>query len=153
MKILCLLIAGMLTGVFPAYAADLVQTAKHSPEIQTFSDAIDNAGLAPLLRNNGPFTIFAPSDFAFNRLSSNEKEALLSDREKMEKLVASHVVKGKMMITEVKPGETQTLGGATIMLRSDNGLVKIQEASVIQSDVVADNGVIHVIDTVVQPEK
>jgi uncharacterized surface protein with fasciclin (FAS1) repeats len=153
MKILTLLIAGMLMGMGPVHAADLVKTAERSLEIKTFSDTMNNTDLTDVLKNRGPFTIFAPSNSAFNRLSSTEKIALLSDQEKAEKLVAGHIVEGKILITEVKPGKTQTIDGGTITLTSDNGLVKVEDASVIQSDLVADNGVIHIIDTVVVPEK
>jgi uncharacterized surface protein with fasciclin (FAS1) repeats len=151
MKSLYFLIAAMFAGIAPAYAADLVKTAERSLEIRTFVDALNNAGLSDVLKNRGPFTVFAPSDSAFGRLSANEKKSLLSDRESVEKLVAGHVVQGKMLITEVKPGKTKTIDGSTITLTSDNGLVKVDNASVIQSDVIADNGVIHIIDTVVRP--
>lgn len=153
MKGLHVFVAGMLIGTSPAYAADLVKTAERSGEIKTFVNALNNAGLAEVLKNRGPFTVFAPSNSAFNRLPANEKESLLSDKERAQKLVAGHVVEGRILVTEVKPGKTQTIDGNTITLTSDNGLVKIANASVIQSDVIADNGVIHIIDNVVLPEK
>jgi uncharacterized surface protein with fasciclin (FAS1) repeats len=152
MKGLCLLVAGVIAGASAAYAEDLVETTKRSVEIQTFADAMNNAGLTNMLKNKGPFTIFVPSNAAFNRLPSDQKNALLSDRGSAEKLVASHVIPGRILITEIKPGKTQTINGSTITLTSDNGLVKVEGASVIQSDIIADNGVIHVIDTVVLPE-
>lgn len=153
MKSFGLLVAGAIAGAGPAYAENLVETAERSVEIQTFAIAMNNAGLADMLKNKGPFTIFVPSNAAFNRLPSGQKDALVSDRGSAEKLVASHVIPGRILITEVKPGETKTINGSTITLTSDNGLVKVQGASVIQSDVIADNGVIHVIDTVVLPQK
>lgn len=154
MKILSLLMTATFAGAGPIYAADLVGTAERSLEIQTFSNALKkNGSLTEVLKNKGPFTIFAPSDSAFNRMPSNEKDALLSDEKRIENLIASHIVPGKMLITEVKPGKRQTISGGAISLTSDNGLVKVENASVVQSDVIADNGVIHVIDTVVQPAK
>lgn len=153
MKCLHLLVAGLIAGLHPAFADDLVETADRSIEIQTFAGAMKNAGMAEVLKNQGPFTIFVPSDSAFNQLPPDQKTALLSNRDSAKKLVASHVIPGRVLITEVKPGKTQTLNGGTIMLTSDNGLVKVEGASVIQSDVVADNGVIHVIDTVMLPQK
>ena len=151
MKALYVLIAGMIAGTTPAYAADLVKTAERSLEIQTFVDAMNNAGLADVLKKEGSFTVFVPSDTAFSRMPPGEKNSLLSDKEKAQKLVSAHVVQGKMLITEIKPGKTGTIDGGTITLKSDNGLVNVENASVIQSDVVADNGVIHIIDTVVKP--
>lgn len=152
MKGLYLLIASVAAYASPVYADDLIKTAERSLEMQTFVTAMNNAGMADVFKNKGPFTVFAPSDAAFNRLPSAVKESLVADKEAAAKLVSDHVVQGKILVTEIKPGKTRTIDGSTITLTSDNGLVKIDGASVIQSDLVADNGVIHIIDTVVLPE-
>lgn len=153
MKTKHLLVALVLAASGPAIADDLVKTAERSPEIRTFVDAINLAGLNETFRNKGPFTIFAPSESAMARLSPDVKKTLLSNKENATKFVSDHIVPGKIVVTEIKPGKTQTIDGRTISLQSDNGLVKVEGASVIQSDIVADNGVIHIVDTVVLPEK
>lgn len=145
-----LLLASIFTTTVAATAGDLVATAERSPEISFFADAVKAAGISGALRTGGPFTVFAPSDSAFSRLAPETKKSLLSDRETARKMVLNHIVPEKMLIVEIKPGATETLGGDTINLTSDNGLVKVDGATVIQSDVVADNGVIHVIENPVR---
>ena len=148
-----LLTAGMLGVITSASAADLVKMAERSPEIQTFMRIVDTAGLTDTFKSKGPFTLFVPSDSAFDRLPDNVKKSLLSDKKSAAKLISDHVVQSKLLVVEISPGKTKTIDGSQISLTSDNGLVKIDGASVIQSDLVADNGVIHIIDKVVQPDE
>ncbi|WP_460842746.1 fasciclin domain-containing protein [Noviherbaspirillum agri] len=150
-KLIPLLLAALLAA--SASAADLVGTAKRSSEISHFVEAVQIAGLSDTLRQRGPFTVFAPSDSAFNQLPQEEKKALLSDRETAAKFVSDHVIPGKHMVMDIKPGETQTIDGSKLHVKSDNGLVRVEDASVIQSDLDADNGVIHIVDKVIHTEK
>lgn len=152
MKVIAILpVLAFLACARHAEAEDIVGTAKQSPEISTFVAAVNTAGLAHLLSENGPYTVFAPSDSAFKALSPDERESLLSDKEQATKVVSDHVIRGSLTVAEIKPGTVRTIDGSTVRLESDNGLVKVENASVIQSDMRADNGVIHVVDAVVKP--
>lgn len=143
----------LVAGVSAAQAADLMDTAKNTLEVKTFVEAANAAGISEELKNKGPFTIFAPADSAFAKLSTDDKEALFEDKTKLAKVVGHHVVPGKTTVAEVKPGEVQTIEGSSLSVKSDNGMVRVEGASVIQSDLVADNGVIHIIDSVLLPDK
>jgi uncharacterized surface protein with fasciclin (FAS1) repeats len=137
----------------PVHAADLLATASKSSEIKTFVDAVGRAGLGNTLQGKGPFTVFAPSNSAFDKLAANEREALFKDKKKLAQLLAYHVVPGKTLVAEVKPGQTKTLHGDMVALKSDNGMVSINDARVTLSDLEADNGVIHVVDAVLVPRQ
>lgn len=143
--------AAALSGT-PASAADLVDTATSAGNLKTFVAALKSAGFAESLRGPGPYTVFAPSDEAFARLPPGAWDALLRDKAKLAKVLTYQVIPGKVLIAEVKPGKTKTLEGNALELKSDNGRVTANEATVIESDIVADNGVIHAVDTVVMPK-
>jgi uncharacterized surface protein with fasciclin (FAS1) repeats len=146
-----------VTGILLAFAAafsmaaDLIETASTSGETKTFAKAIETAGIRDSLKHNGPYTIFAPDDAAFAKLPPETRNALMKDKARLAKVLAHHVIPGKVLVAEVKPGKVKTLGGDEVMLRSDNGKVTVDDANVTLSDVTADNGVIHVIDTVILP--
>lgn len=136
-----------------ASAADLVETASTSGTFKTFLAAAKAAGFTETLKNNGPYTVFAPGDSAFGKLPPGTMETLMKDKAKLAELLSHHVIPGKVTVAEVKPGKVKTLQGDELMLKSDNGKVTVDSANVIQSDLMADNGVIHEIDTVVLPGK
>lgn len=155
MKALATAVAGFC-GLFvslQAAAADLVETARTSGGMKTFMAAAETAGMADKLKNSGPYTIFIPSDSAFRQLPQETRDALLKDKEKAAELVAYHVIPGALTVADVKPGKVQTVQGSPVTLTSDNGSVTVENAKVIQSDLKADNGVIHEIDQVVLPPK
>ena len=134
-------------------AADLIETAGHSATFKTFIAAAKSAGLSQTLKNDGPYTVFIPTDAAFNKLPSGTVDSLMKDRKKLAQVLAYHVVPGKITVADVKPGEVKTMEGSPLKLTSDNGKVTLNnEANVIQSDVMADNGVIHEIDSLVIPD-
>ncbi|WP_420474203.1 fasciclin domain-containing protein [Noviherbaspirillum sp. ST9] len=136
-----------------AWGADLVETASTSGSFKTFLAAAKAAGITDTLKNSGPYTVFAPSDSAFNQLPPGTVNSLMKDKAKLAEILAHHVIPGKVMVADVKPGEVQTIQGDTVTLKSDNGKVTVENANVIQSDMLADNGVIHEIDAVVLPRK
>jgi uncharacterized surface protein with fasciclin (FAS1) repeats len=136
-----------------AQAADLVETASTSGNFKTFLAAAKAAGISDTLKNSGPYTVFAPSDSAFNQLPPGTVNSLMKDKAKLAKILAYHVIPGKVTVADVKPGQVKTLEGDSLKLTSDNGKVTVNHANVIQSDLIADNGVIHEIDAVVLPEK
>jgi uncharacterized surface protein with fasciclin (FAS1) repeats len=135
-----------------ATASDLVDTVAASGEAKSFAAALKSVALSYSLKNDGPYTVFAPSDAAFNKLPADTKNELLKDKAKLEKVIAHHVIPGKIMVVDVKPGKVQTLQGDSLIIKSDNGKITVDDANVTQSDVTADNGVIHLIDTVVLPK-
>jgi uncharacterized surface protein with fasciclin (FAS1) repeats len=144
------LMLALVTGA--ASAADLTDTATRSLNLKTFSDAIKTAGLGQALKSAGPYTVFAPNDEAFNKLPPGSWDALTKDRVRLAALLAHHVIPGKVLITEIKPGKVKTMQNDFITLKSDNGKVTVDHANVVESDLAADNGVIHIVDSVLMPE-
>lgn len=137
----------------PAHASDLVETASTGATFKTFLAAARTSGLSDTLKTSGPYTVFAPTDSAFNKLPPDTLHTLMKDKEKLAALVSYHIVPGKITVADVKPGKVKTVQGEEVTLTSDNGKVTVDNANVIQSDMMADNGVIHEIDTVILPKK
>lgn len=142
----------MLAASAASGAADLMEKAAGATNLKIFSAAVRTAGFNETLKGSGPYTVFAPSDEAFSKLPAGSWEALSKDKVKLAAVLAHHVVPGKMLVTEVKPGQVKTTQGDFITVKSDNGKVTVDQANVIESDVAADNGVIHIVDKVVMPE-
>jgi uncharacterized surface protein with fasciclin (FAS1) repeats len=120
----------------------------------TLVAAVKAAGLVDALKGTGPFTVFAPTDAAFAKLPAGTVEALLKDPVALGAILKYHVVSGKVTAADViksKGGKTPTLNGATLDIQVKNGKVLVNGATVTSADVMASNGVIHVIDTVVLP--
>jgi uncharacterized surface protein with fasciclin (FAS1) repeats len=140
-------------GTSFVFAADLVETAATSGGAKKFASALKASGLADSLKGDGPYTIFVPEDSAFEKLPPATRDALMKDKTKLAQVLAYHVIPGKLMVADVKPGKVKTIEGSALTLSSDNGKVMVDEANVTQSDVTADNGVIHVIDTVMLPKQ
>jgi len=134
-----------------ASAADIVDTAVSAGQFNTLVKAVQAAGLVDTLKGKGPFTVFAPTDEAFAKLPAGTVEALLQDKQKLAQILTYHVVPGKVTASQVKPGAVKTVQGQSLSVRTEGGGVMVDNARVIQADVMASNGVIHVIDTVVLP--
>lgn len=132
---------------------DIVDTAINAGSFNTLADAITAAGLDTALKTQGPFTVFAPTDEAFSKLPSGTFESLLQDIPQLREILEYHVVQGKVTSAEVvKLTEATTVSGSTLKIDASNG-VKVNDATVVKADVEADNGIIHVIDTVLIPPK
>lgn len=144
-------VAGAALFAVGARAADLVDTAIAAGNLKTFVAAVKAAGFTEALRNTGPYTVFAPSDEAFSHLPPGTWEALIKDKARLAQVITYHVIPGKTLVADVKPGMTKTVQGALLHLRSDNGMVTVDEATVTQSDMQADNGVLHMINAVALP--
>ena len=142
----------LLTPLGAARAGNLIDTAASAGSFKTFLASVKAAGLSDSLRNQGPFTVFAPSDDAFAKLPRGTMSALLKDKVRLAQLLTHHIVAGKILISEVKPGALKTIQGDAVTLTSDNGKVTIDGANVTQSDLSADNGVIQAIDAVIMPK-
>ena len=135
----------------PAWAADIVDTAVKAGSFKTLATALQAAGLIDTLKGKGPFTVFAPTDEAFAKVPKADLDALLADKAKLTQVLTYHVVSGKVMAKDVKAGKVKTVQGSELTLGTTGG-VTVDAAKVIQADIVADNGVIHVIDSVVLPK-
>ncbi|MBN4004917.1 fasciclin domain-containing protein [Nostoc sp. LPT] len=131
--------------------ANIIDTATNNGSFTTLVAAIQAAGLVDTLKGPGPFTVFAPTDEAFNKLPAGTVDALLQDTAKLKKILTYHVVSGKVLAADVAKLKTATtVEGSDVKIDASNG-VKINDATVATADVAADNGVIHVIDTVLIP--
>lgn len=137
--------------VMSAQAKDIVDTAVDAGSFKTLATALGAAGLIETLKGKGPFTVFAPTDEAFAKIPKADLEALLKDKAKLTAVLTYHVVPGKVMAADVKAGKVKTAQGSDITVTTKNG-VMVNKAKVVKTDIVADNGVIHVIDTVIMPK-
>jgi len=135
-----------------ASAADIVDTAVSAGQFKTLVQAVQAAGLVDTLKGEGPFTVFAPTDAAFAKLPAGTIESLLNDKQKLAQVLTYHVVPGKVTAAQVKPGDVKTVQGQSLRVRADGGAVTVNNARVTKTDIMASNGVIHVIDTVVLPK-
>jgi uncharacterized surface protein with fasciclin (FAS1) repeats len=134
-----------------AQAKDIVDTAVEAGQFKTLAAALQAAGLIDTLKGPGPFTVFAPDDAAFAKIPKADLDALLKDKEGLTAVLLAHVVPAKVMSTDVKAGMVKTAGGYELTVGTSGG-VTVDAAKVTAVDIVADNGVIHVIDTVVMPK-
>ncbi|MBW4552624.1 MAG: fasciclin domain-containing protein [Aphanocapsa sp. GSE-SYN-MK-11-07L] len=131
---------------------DIVDTAANAGSFSTLVSAIKAAGLVETLKGAGPFTVFAPTDDAFAKLPEGTVEGLLKDLPKLKQILTYHVVSGKVMAADVvKLKSAKTVEGSEVKIDASNGGVKVNASTVTTPDVAADNGVIHIIDTVLLP--
>ena len=136
----------------------IVQIAASNPEFSTLVAAIKAAGLTDTLSGPGPYTVFAPNNAAFAALPAGTLTTLLEPQNKPElvKILTYHVVTGALMAKDIKPGTVSTAEGSTFTVHSTDGALTITDgkggtAKIVKTDIVASNGVIHVIDAVLQP--
>jgi uncharacterized surface protein with fasciclin (FAS1) repeats len=135
-----------------APAKDIVDTAVAAGSFDTLVTAVTEADLADTLRGDGPFTVFAPTDAAFAKLPEGTIPALLNDKDRLRAVLLYHVVPGKVTAADVvKLSSAKTAQGASLPIRVHGSSVRVGAANVTQTDVMAANGVIHVIDTVLIP--
>ena len=130
---------------------DIVETATAAGSFKTLIAALNAAGLSDTLKGSGPFTVFAPTDEAFAKLPAGTVEALLKDIPKLRSILTYHVGAGQVLAKDVvKLASAKTIQGQALTISTMDG-VKVDGARVVQADVLASNGVIHVIDSVVLP--
>ena len=134
-----------------AQAKDIVDTAVAAGSFKTLATALQAAGLVDTLKGKGPFTVFAPTDEAFAKIPKSDLDALLADKAKLTAVLTYHVVPGTVMAKDVKAGMVKTVQGSSFTVATKGG-VMVNNAHVTKTDIVADNGVIHVIDTVIMPK-
>jgi uncharacterized surface protein with fasciclin (FAS1) repeats len=144
-------IATLSAAALSAQAKDIVDTAVAAGNFKTLAAALQAADLVATLKGPGPFTVFAPTDAAFAKIPKADLDALLKDKAKLSAVLTYHVVAGKVMAKDVKAGKVKTVQGSELTLVTAGG-VTVDGAKVTTADIVADNGVIHVIDSVVLPK-
>jgi uncharacterized surface protein with fasciclin (FAS1) repeats len=138
--------------VTKAVQNDIVQTAINAGNFTTLATALTEAGLVDALKGEGPFTVFAPTDEAFKNLPDGALEGLLKDKEALKNVLLYHVVSGKVSSKEVVDlNQATTLNGSDLKIKTEDGKVMINDANVTGADVMASNGIIHVIDKVLLP--
>lgn len=147
---LAMLLASLVPGA--AKSADIVDTAVAAGSFKTLVTAVKAAGLVGTLRSKGPFTVFAPNDAAFAKLPPGTVDGLLKNKAKLAKILKYHVVPGRVKAADVA-GKSLAVSSAAGLPLSVNGTlgVRVNDAQVIQPDIEASNGVIHIIDTVLLP--
>jgi uncharacterized surface protein with fasciclin (FAS1) repeats len=146
-----ILAAALAASTFAVQAKDIVDTAVAAGNFKTLAAALTAAGLVDTLKGKGPFTVFAPTDEAFAKIPKADLDALLKDKAKLTAVLTYHVVPGKVMAKDVKAGMVKTVQGSSITVSTTGG-VMVDKAKVTATDIVADNGVIHVIDSVIMPK-
>ncbi len=160
MKKLAVALAVISAFTFNSYAGqmgtekNIYDTAASTKMFSTLTAALKAGGKKEMLEEDkGPFTVFAPTDEAFAKLPAGTVENLLKpeNKEKLAKILAYHVVPGKVMAADVRTMEAPTAEGSTLNVKLDDGKVMVNDANVTKTDIAATNGVIHVIDTVLMP--
>lgn len=134
---------------------DIVDTAVSAGSFNTLVAALTAADLAETLHGEGPYTVFAPTDDAFAKLPKGTVDELLRPENKaqLQAILTYHVVSGKVMAEDVvKISSAKTVNGESFRITQANGIVMVDNAKVVQTDIMASNGVIHVIDTVIMPQ-
>ena len=162
MKAITLKLSTLITALCIAFFAnssfagsakkDIIDTAVSAGSFNTLAKALTEAGLIDTLKGEGPFTVFAPTDEAFSKIPADQLQAILADKEKLIAILTYHVVPGKVMAEDVvELTSATTVQGSDASISVEDG-VKIDDANVIQTDILASNGVIHVIDSVILPK-
>ena len=146
-----LLAAALASAALAAQAKDIVDTAVAAGSFKTLATALTAAGLIDTLKGKGPFTVFAPTDEAFAKIPKADLDALLKDKAKLTAVLTYHVVPGTVMAKDVKASKVKTVQGSEITVATTGG-VTVDSAKVTKTDIVASNGVIHVIDSVIMPK-
>jgi uncharacterized surface protein with fasciclin (FAS1) repeats len=137
-----------------AQSKDIVDTAVEAGSFKTLAAALQAADLISTLKGEGPFTVFAPTDEAFAKIPKADLDALLKDKKALTAVLTYHVVAGRVMAADVvKLTQANTVQGSPVKITVTGGKVMVNNANVTATDIVASNGVIHVIDTVIMPVK
>ncbi|MBN3874344.1 MULTISPECIES: fasciclin domain-containing protein [unclassified Nostoc] len=132
--------------------ADLVETAINAGNFNTLVKAAEAVNLIEILKSPGSFTLFAPTDEAFANLPEGTLDSLLQDIPKLKKIVAYHIASGDVRSDDlVQINEAETIEGSIVAIESADGKFKVNNANVVKTDILADNGVIHIIDAVLMP--
>lgn len=141
-------LSGCASTSQPVSVAD---TLAAQPQLTTLNGLIVKAGLADTLKGTGPFTVFAPSNEAFTKVPAKTMESLASDPARLKAVLTYHVIAGKVMVGDVKNGNSKTVNGANLALAKAGDFVTVEDAMVQSPDIAATNGVVHIVDSVLLP--
>lgn len=152
-QLISIFVAGLLAMSINAKAStqNLLEAASASGQFTTFIKAVEAAGLTEALSQQGPYTLFAPTDEAFAKLPKEELTALMKDRRTLQILIAYHVLPGKQMQNELKDGPVKTVQGLDLTITNEDA-TRVENAKIVKADISASNGVVHSIDTVILPK-
>lgn len=145
----------VLAGSYDKKSSDIVDTAVAAGSFSTLAAALEAGDLVVTLKSDGPFTVFAPTDEAFAKLPEGTVESLLlpENKEQLVAILTYHVVPGKVMAADVvELDSATTVNGADLSIKVEGAMVFVNDAQVVATDVMASNGVIHVVDTVILPQ-
>ena len=141
-------VAGCATGPRQVSVAD---TLAAKSQLSTLNSLVAKAGLTDTLKASGPFNVFAPTNEAFAKVPAKTMETLASDPAQLKAVLGYHVLPVKVMAAEVKNGNSKTLNGANVALSKAGNFVTVEDAMVVTPDILATNGVVHVVDSVLLP--
>ena len=144
--------ATLSVSAFAKPEQDIVDTAVGAGQFKTLAKLLTDAGLVDVLKGDGPFTVFAPTDAAFAKVPKATLAALAKDKNLLIKVLTYHVVPGRVLASDVvKIKKAKTVAGPDVHVMVKGGKVKINKSNVVKTDILCTNGVIHVIDTVLLP--
>jgi uncharacterized surface protein with fasciclin (FAS1) repeats len=130
---------------------NIAEITSEGPSFSALSAGLKEAGLLDTLAGTGPFTVFVPSDEAFKKLPHGALEALMRDKAKLKAVLTYHIVASRMSAKDIKSGDLKTAEGSTLQVKVSGPSVEVNGARVLGADVMATNGVIHIIDAVLSP--
>ena len=131
----------------------LAGTVAETKALNTFQQLAAEAGLSTTLEGAAPYTVFAPSDAAFQAVPAKTLAALKADKAQLKAVLSYHIVPGALAAADLKAGNLKTLQGANMAVSRAGTFVTVEDAMVEQADLRASNGVVHVIDRVLMPPK
>lgn len=152
--ILTLTVMALLSGCASVRGpVTVAETLAAQPQLSTLNSLVIKAGLSDTLKGAGPFTVFAPTNEAFAKVPAKTMEMLANDPAQLKDVLTYHVIAGKIMVADVKNGNSKTVNGANLALSRAGEFVTVEDAVVQMPDVSATNGVVHVVDSVLLPPK
>lgn len=143
-------LAGCATMSGPVTVAD---TIAKNPNLSTLNALVTQAGLTDTLKGPGPFTLFAPTNDAFKAVPAKTVDELAKDPQRLKAVLNFHLLPAKLTSAEVKNSSIKSVGGDNLALAKAGNIVTIEDAATVTPDIVASNGVVHVIDRVLMPPK
>ena len=148
---IALAVAGMAGCASVSSPLSVADTIAAKPELSTLSSLVVKNGLTETLRGAGPFTVFAPTNTAFAKVPAKTMDELSNDPAKLKAVLTFHVLSGKVMAADVKNGNAKTVNGANLALSKAGEFVTVEDGMVQRADILATNGVVHTLDTVLIP--
>jgi uncharacterized surface protein with fasciclin (FAS1) repeats len=140
------------SGTSPA-KKNILETALEAETFKTLLAAVNTAGLEETLNSHGPFTVFAPNDEAFGKLPAGALDGLLKDKAKLTSILTYHVVAGRLTAKDLNDESVaKTEQDTDVAISEKDGVILINNAKILQTDIECTNGIIHVIDTVLMPK-